>query len=245
MKSRTLLVIVAHPDDESFPMGGTLAKYAAQGVRVVLVSATRGEAGIPGLDLTATACVREAELRAAAQMLGIARLEFLGYVDGHLAEANAREAVSKLTALLNEERPDVVITFGPDGISGHPDHVMVHRWATAAFGAANLSGQLFYVMPSEATQQGCGVPPSEAVAGGPVAAIDVGAYLVTKVRATQCHASQKPPFPGTPEEEAVRLACHEYFVLARPATAVGVLSDLFAEEEDVVTDEKGTYSDSQ
>jgi len=227
-----LLVILAHPDDESFAMGSTLAKYAAAGVRVVLVSATRGETGIPGLGLTESARVREAELRAAAQTLGVARLEFLGYVEGHLTEADAQEAVSKLIAILKEEQPEVVITFGPDGISGHPDHIALHRLATDAFGGANLSGRLFYLMPSESTQQGCGVPAAQAVAGGPVAAIDVGAHLATKVRAMQCHSSQKPPFAGTPEDEAARLACHEYFVLAHPATTDGELSDLFAEEDD-------------
>lgn len=75
---RILLVITAHPDDERFPTGGTLAKYAAEGMRVVLVSATRGEAGIPGLSAAETARRRGAELRAAARTLGVNRLEFFG-----------------------------------------------------------------------------------------------------------------------------------------------------------------------
>jgi LmbE family N-acetylglucosaminyl deacetylase len=67
----TLLVVTAHPDDESFPMGGTLAKYAAEGARVVLVSATRGEAGLPGMAPAETARIREAELRAAGRVPGL------------------------------------------------------------------------------------------------------------------------------------------------------------------------------
>lgn len=227
--SRTLLVVTAHPDDESFPMGGTLARYAAEGTRVVLVSATRGEAGIPGLSAADTARLREAELSAAARTLGVARLEFLDYVDGELGRANEDDVVAKLLEIFEQEKPDAIITFGPDGISGHPDHVAVHRFVTRAVERANLPGRLFYLMPSEATQQGCGVPPAEEVAGGPVAVIDVGAFLVTKVRAMQAHASQNPPYPGNPEEQAARLTCHEYFTLARPAVTDGEMTALFAQ----------------
>ncbi len=228
--SHSLLVVTAHPDDESFPMGGTIAKYAAEGGRVVLVSATRGEAGIPGLSTRETAKLREAELRAAAQTLGVNRLEFLDYVDGEFDRADEAQVIAKLLVIFHQENPDVVITFGPDGISGHPDHVATHRFVTRAFERAHLAGRLFYLMPSEATQQGCGIPPSEVAAGGAVATIDVGAYLVTKVRAMQAHASQDPPYPGDPVEEAGRLACHEYFTLARPVTAGGEMNDLFTTE---------------
>jgi LmbE family N-acetylglucosaminyl deacetylase len=228
--SHSLLVVTAHPDDESFPMGGTIAKYAAEGGRVVLVSATRGEAGIPGLSTRETAQLREAELRAAAQVLGVSRLEFLDYVDGEFDRADEAQVIAKLLEIFHEENPDVVITFGPDGISGHPDHVATHRFVTRAFERAALAGRLFYLLPSEATQQGCGIPPSEEAAGGPVATIDVGAYLVAKVRAMQAHASQDPPYPGDPVEEAGRLACHEYFTLARPVTAGGEMNDLFTTE---------------
>ena len=223
----TLLVVTAHPDDESFPMGGTIAKYAADNTRVVLVSATRGEAGIPALSAKETARIREAELRNATQVLGVSRLEFLDYVDGEFDQADKEQVIAKLLAIFRQENPDVVVTFGPDGISGHPDHVATHRFVTPAFERANLLGRLFYLMPSEATQQGCGIPPSEEAAGGPVATIDVGAYLVTKVCAMQAHASQDPPYPGDPVEEAGKLACHEYFTLARPITADGEMNDLF------------------
>jgi LmbE family N-acetylglucosaminyl deacetylase len=225
--NHTLLVILAHPDDESFPIGGTLAKYAAGGTRVVLVSATRGEAGIPGMGQAETARLREAELRAAAHALGVSRLEFLDYVDGEFDRADEEQVVAKLLEIFHQETPDAVITFGPDGISGHPDHVATHRFVTQAFERANLPGRLFYLLPSEATQQGCGIPPVEEVAGGPVASIDIGAFTVTKVRAMQAHASQNPPYLGDPVDEAGKLTCHEYFTLARPSMADGELSDLF------------------
>ena len=225
-----LLAVFAHPDDESFTVGGTLAKYAAEGARVVLVSATRGEAGLAGVSAAETARIREAELRAAARTLGAARVEFLDYVDGHLSQADPQEVVNRLTGLLEEEQPNAVITFGPEGISGHPDHVAVHQLVTQAFERAHLPARLFYLVPSEATQQGCGIPPSKDADGGPVTAIDVGAYCVTKVRAMQCHASQKPPFPGNPEEEAGQLACHEYFVLTRPRVGRRDATDIFAKK---------------
>ena len=228
--NHTLLVVTAHPDDESFPMGGTIAKYAAEGGRVVLVSATRGEAGIPGSEAKETAHIREAELRAAAEILGVSRLEFLDYVDGEFDRADEKQVIAKLLVIFRQENPEVVITFGPDGISGHPDHVATHRFVTRAFERAHLTGRLFYLMPSEATQQGGGIPPSEKAAGGPVATIDVGAYLVTKVRAMQAHASQNPPYPGDPVEAAGSLACHEYFTLVRPVSAGGEMDNLFTTE---------------
>jgi LmbE family N-acetylglucosaminyl deacetylase len=208
-------------------MGGTLAKYAAEGVQVTLICATMGEAGIPGLSPVETARIRERELRAAAATLRLAEVRFLGYEDGKLAYANAEYITTQLVTAMWETHPQAVITFGPDGISGHPDHLAIHRFTTQAFDRAGLPGYLFYLAPSEATLQGCGVMPSQTLAGGPVAAIDVADYLVTKVRAMQCHASQKPPYPGSPEKEAARLACHEYFTLARPVEWQSNLTDLF------------------
>jgi len=221
------MVVIAHPDDESFPMGGTLAKYAAEGMRVVLVSATRGEAGIPGLNAVETAHLREAELSSAAQVLGVSRLEFLDYLDGEFDRADEEAIVGKLLKIIQRERPDALITFGPDGISGHPDHVAAYRFTTAAFDRSGINGRLFYMLPSEATQQGCGIPPSKELAGGPVVSIDISDYRVSKVRAMQCHASQEPPFSGAPEEEAEKLTCHEYFVLARPRQVETIPTDLF------------------
>lgn len=228
--THTLLVVLAHPDDESFPMGGTLAKYAAEGVRVVLVSATRGEAGLAGMSHAETARCREAELRAATRILGVSRLEFLGYVDGEFDRADEEEVIAKLLEIFQQERPNVILTFGPDGISGHPDHIATYHFVTRAFERAHWPSRLFYLMPSEATQQGCGIPPSETAAGGPVAVIDIGAFTVTKVRAMQAHASQNPPYPGDPVEEAQKMVCHEYFTLASPRTTEGQMTDLFVRE---------------
>lgn len=151
-RKRTLLAVFAHPDDESFGIGGTLAHYARQGVRVVLVCATNGEAGEiadPSLATRETlAQVRQAELRCAARQLGIAEVIFLGYRDSGmkgspdnqhphaLINAPAEEVVSRLVGIIRRVRPDVVITFEPNGGYGHPDHMTIHRHTVAAFHAA-------------------------------------------------------------------------------------------------------------
>jgi LmbE family N-acetylglucosaminyl deacetylase len=136
----TLLAVFAHPDDEAFGCGGTLSKYAAEGVTVHLVTATRGEAGgiaVPGLaSLANLPDVRERELRCACQAYGIEPPHLLDYVDGHLTVMHQGQAVGKLVRLIRDIRPQVMITFGPDGIYGHYDHIAVHRWATIAYDLA-------------------------------------------------------------------------------------------------------------
>jgi N-acetyl-1-D-myo-inositol-2-amino-2-deoxy-alpha-D-glucopyranoside deacetylase len=149
---QTLLAIFAHPDDEAFGTGGTLAHYAAQGSRVVLVCATRGEVGEIADDSLAThetlGRVRENELRCAAQILGVSELIFLGYRDSGMAgtpqnddprafvNIPADEVVSRLVGIIRRVRPHVVLTFEPHGGYGHPDHMAVHRHTLAAFHAA-------------------------------------------------------------------------------------------------------------
>lgn len=131
-----LLAVFAHPDDEAFGTGGTLARYAAEGCEVYLVTATRGEAGEiarPGLATPANLpAVREQELRCACRSYGIHPPIFLDYVDGQLPIVHQGQAVGKLVRIIRELRPQVMITFGPEGIYGHYDHLAVHRWATAA-----------------------------------------------------------------------------------------------------------------
>lgn len=155
-------------------------------------------------------------------------MQFLDYEDGALAEVDEQVLSSRIQNTLHKVRPQVVITFGPDGISGHPDHLAVHRAATVAFDQERLSALLYYIAPSEATWQGCGVTPATLTSDGVVAAIDVEKQLVTKVRAMQAHKSQNPPFSGPASEEAKQLVCHEYFTMAHPNGSAGAeFSDLF------------------
>jgi LmbE family N-acetylglucosaminyl deacetylase len=142
---RRLLAVLAHPDDESLGLGGTLAKAAAEGVEVFLLTATRGDAGRyhghrpggpPHPGASALAGIREAELRAAAAVLGVRDVALLDYRDGHLDREDPRRAVAHIVTHLRRVRPDVVVTFGPDGAYGHPDHIAISQLTTAATIAA-------------------------------------------------------------------------------------------------------------
>lgn len=132
-----LMAILAHPDDESLGNGGILARYVAEGVETSLVTATRGERGWTGPESNypgpkALGKRREAELLASANVLGIRRVEFLNYLDGELDQAPPQEAIAKIVGHLRRVRPDVVVTFGPDGAYGHPDHIAICQFTTAA-----------------------------------------------------------------------------------------------------------------
>jgi LmbE family N-acetylglucosaminyl deacetylase len=136
-----LMCILAHPDDESLGFGGTLAKYAKEGVETYLVTATRGQRGRFGDAAVRPAPevvgeVREWELRAAAKELGIREVHFLDYMDGDLDRADPAAIQQQIALLLRKIRPDVVATFGPDGAYGHPDHIAISQFAAAAVLAA-------------------------------------------------------------------------------------------------------------
>ncbi|MEZ4642915.1 MAG: PIG-L family deacetylase [Chloroflexota bacterium] len=150
--AQPLLGIFAHPDDEILGPGATLAMYAAQGVPVELVCATRGEVGEiadPALATPQTLPqVRERELRCAANTLGIADVTFLGYRDSGMAgtpenehpqafiNAPAKDVVAQLVAIVRRKRPFALLTFEPYGGYGHPDHIAIHHHTVAAFAAA-------------------------------------------------------------------------------------------------------------
>ncbi len=137
MAGRRLLAVLAHPDDESFAIGGTIARYASGGVSVHLVTATSGQSGrwFHGEDRPdddEVGRVREKELRDAADVLGIREVHLLGYRDGALDRLEPREAVAKIADHIRRIRPQVVVTFDPFGVYGHPDHVAICRLTNAA-----------------------------------------------------------------------------------------------------------------
>jgi LmbE family N-acetylglucosaminyl deacetylase len=224
MNQLTLLAVFPHPDDEAFSVGGTLARYSAEGCAVHLVTATRGEAGEirdPSLATRANLPqVREQELRCACQAYGIQPPRFLDYVDGQLAIVHQGQAVGKLVRIIRELKPQVMITYGPEGIYGHYDHIAVHRWASIAFDlAADAScfpeqlgsvcaphqvSKLYYVVVPEemvAWMSQGGQPASVMMDGVPfrmvgyrreqiTAVLDIGDYLEAKMRGLACHATQ-------------------------------------------------------
>ena len=149
---RVLLAVFAHPDDESFGPGGTLAKYAAEGAEVWLVCATDGNAGTVDAAMldgyASTGQLRAAELCCAAQALGLAGVDWLGYRDSGMAGAaeNAHpdslfqapldEVAGKIVVSIRRHRPQVIICDNQFGGYGHPDHIKLHQATLAAFDAA-------------------------------------------------------------------------------------------------------------
>ena len=222
MDKLVLLAVFAHPDDEAFSIGGSLAKYAAEGKDVYLVTATRGEAGEirdPGLATKANLPqVREQELRCACEAYGIHPPIFLDYLDGQLTIVNQGQAVGKLVRIIRQIKPQVMITFGPDGIYGHYDHLAVHRWAAAAYDLAadsdcfpdrdacetHLVSKLYYRVTSEealAARAAGGQRAAVSMDGVPfpfvgypmreiTTVIDVGDYVEAKRQGILCHATQ-------------------------------------------------------
>lgn len=150
--NKTLLAVLAHPDDETFGMGGTLALYARRDVQVHLVCATRGEVGEVDPEykekIKSPACLRTQELRCAADVLGIDHLHFMNYRDSGMpgSEANRHpralaaqpvdQVADEVVHLIRQIRPDVVITFDPIGGYRHPDHIAIQRAAVSAFDRA-------------------------------------------------------------------------------------------------------------
>lgn len=225
-KSKRMLAILAHPDDESFAAGGTLAKYAHQDVQVILLCATRGEAGILGVKPEETGDIRERELRKAAEHLGI-EVYFLGYQDGELAQTKPETLLETVSYWIDLVQPQVILTFGPDGVSGHPDHVTISHIVTHAYDQSYKKGLLLYIRPSEATALGCGVTYSNMDAGQPQVEVDISEYKLNKIRAIQSHASQDPGLPGRPEDEMGNIPCTELYTIARDAKSAENYPDWF------------------
>jgi LmbE family N-acetylglucosaminyl deacetylase len=207
----TLVTFHAHPDDECITCGGVMRKAYEEGHRVVLVVATRGELGeIPaflpaGEELWE---LRVRETQAAAEILGVSRVEFLGYTDsgmmgdetntaaGTFWSASVEEAAQKLAGILIEENADVLTIYDDNGTYGHPDHIQVHRVGTRAGEIAGTPrvyqqtanrtrAQAMPDAPEVVRDPKFGKPESELTA-----AVDVSAFLKHKRQAMRAHASQ-------------------------------------------------------
>ncbi|NJN80187.1 MAG: PIG-L family deacetylase [Anaerolineales bacterium] len=228
MAQLKLLAVFAHPDDESMGLGGTIAKYSAQGVETHLVCASRGERGWagepkqnPGLKRLGE--IRTKELENAVKILGMKSLSFLDYIDGDVDKANHSQAISKIVTHIRKIKPQVVVTFAGDGAYGHPDHIAISQFTTAAIvcaadssyqDAENLSthrvSKLYYMVDSESF-----VNLIEPFFGeitfavddqmrGEVAwkewmittRIDIADYCKTAWNAIRCHESQLPTLAG-------------------------------------------------
>jgi len=220
----TAVFFHAHPDDEVLFTGGTMARAAAEGHRVVLVTATRGDRGVDRAGVLGAgetlAERRERELRQSAALLGVDRCELLGYQDSGIdgdgadgfSQAPAEEAAARLAAILVEEAADVFITYDERGIYGHPDHVKVHQVGLRAAQLADSASVFLATIDRDRLQallvlaETFGLAIDDAtldwavgagVAGERITAtVDVSDYVEVKRAAMAAHQTQFPPSAG-------------------------------------------------
>ena len=142
--NKTLLGVWAHPDDEAYLSAGLMAEYRRRGDRVVVVTATLGEHGTSdpdGWPPERMAVLREHELRSSLAAVGVDELHLLGFTDG---ECTWNDGTVQIADLMAEIAPDVIVSFGPDGMTNHPDHRAVSAWTTDAWRAARPEAELWY-----------------------------------------------------------------------------------------------------
>jgi LmbE family N-acetylglucosaminyl deacetylase len=202
----TLLAVFAHPDDE-ISVGPLLARYAAEGHDVYLVTATSGQVGGSNTDIPEgdeLGAAREAEARCSAAALGIHEPHLLAFMDGAIADrAVALPGIrEKLREIFREVRPDVVVTWGPDGLSGHQDHRLIHTLASEVFQepweGPGAPRKLYYVALPESRARK--VPDSERGQRGALVrdelittVVDGRKYLEPTLAAMKCHVTQWAP----------------------------------------------------
>ena len=189
-----LAAVLAHPDDESFGCAGALALAHEAGATTRLLVVTRGEAGSPdGETDPALGDQREAELICAARVIGLDEVSLLdGYADGRVADEPFDRLVDEIAAWLTDRRPQAVITFGPHGVTGHPDHIVVGnatRWAVERLADAGIAPNAVYVISPIFDPSGnrYDLSPEEQAA---THRIEVTHVAGRKAEALGCHASQ-------------------------------------------------------
>jgi LmbE family N-acetylglucosaminyl deacetylase len=189
-----LAAVFAHPDDETFGAAGALALAADRGLPSRVLLATRGEAGAgPDADPEETAVVRRDEMRCAAERIGLDEVTILdGYRDGGIADEPFERLIDDITDWLATRRPEAVITFGPHGVTYHPDHIVVGnatRWAVERLGRLGQGPSAVYVV---APVFGPGAQRYDLSAEEQSAShrIDITAVAERKLAALECHASQ-------------------------------------------------------
>ncbi|MFD2093472.1 PIG-L deacetylase family protein [Blastococcus deserti] len=220
----TLLGVWAHPDDEAYLSAGLMAALTAAGWRVVVATATRGESGTDdpeALPPARLAAVRQQELADSLAVLGVTDHRWLRasrpLLDGELADLPEQEGAGIVAGLLEDVRPDLVVTFGPDGLTGHSDHRAVSRWTTRAWQQGGACGELWYAALTSdflarwgrlCTEQSVwmdGGPPAP-VADADLVHVEVcsGARLDRKFAALAAHTSQTAGLIARVGEERYR-----------------------------------------
>ena len=226
---KKVMVVFPHPDDESFACGGTLAKCQDHGQQTCLLCITSGCKGRSGpFDIDCReklARHREQELGKAAEVLGINRLDLFRYPDGSLEHADREELIAKIQAAIVDWKPNVVVTFPPDGVTGHPDHIVTCETTTIAIERAELQlttdeyPDLYYVSIPHYYDHCPDRGPKAAV---PITGkVDITLYRTQKGEALRAHQSQvysvNRAYPGVIDGDFGVIGCYEYYTLVRSA----------------------------
>lgn len=214
-----LLAVFAHPDDESFRSGGTLALLAQQGVRVQLLTATRGQAGSRGdpplCSPEKLPDVRERELYCACEALGILPPVLLDYQDGRLSEAAPERIIAEIQAVAEEIGAQVMLSYGPDGLSGHPDHIAIGRFAAEVFQRTDRVDALYTPAVPYSIAQTIGMKEIHATADDEIALeVDVFTVWQAKLAAIGCHRTQldQSPILKAPADQQRLFLGKEHFL---------------------------------
>jgi LmbE family N-acetylglucosaminyl deacetylase len=219
-----LAAVLAHPDDESFGCAGALAIAHDRGAATRLLVATRGEAGAAeGASPDEFAELREKELVCAAKVIGLDEVSVLeGFADGAVADQSFDALVDEIATWLADRRPSAVVTFGPHGVTGHPDHVVVGsaaRWAVERLAATGQAPNAVYIISPVFSPAGNRYDLS-AEEGAPTHRIDITDVASRRLTALECHASQED---AAEEVAALRAAIdagrpiYEGYVRVRPS----------------------------
>lgn len=230
---KSILAVFAHPDDETFRPGGTLALLARRGVRVQVLTATRGGAGSCGKPPLCTTeelpSVREQELRCACAALGIDPPIILDYKDGCLAETNPDTIVAEIMSVVDDLRPQIILTFGSDGLSGHPDHIAIGQFTSEAYHHATSVKALYTLAIPESISEKLAMLQIRAVPDKAITlTVDISAVWEEKMKAIQCHLTQlsSSPITRAPLERQRLFLGTEFFVLAGKRSGRDILAEL-------------------
>ncbi len=226
MNETRMLGVFAHPDDEAFRCGGTLALLAQRGVRVHVLTFTRGQAGSCGQPPVCTpeelGARRTAELLCSCRTLGLEAPLVLDYQDGQLAEVVEEEGVARIASCIRSTRPQMLLTWPPHGLSGHPDHATVSRWTWTAYqqaksaGVDDLAALYHLAMPASVARE-MGLDQLHTLPDDEVTVtVDVRSVWEQKMAAIACHRTQagEAPILQAPIERQRRFLGWEHFCRA-------------------------------
>lgn len=225
LKFKKVLAIFAHPDDESFTSAGYLHKLVKKGAIVNLVCATKGEKGSTGIfplcQRKELGEFRSVELKKASRIIGIKKISFLGLLDGSLDKINIQTLNNYILPILNEYKPDLIITFPKSGISGHPDHIQISKAVTFSFKKYlknNPKTELYYCtipdkfIKNDKIEDNYCKRYKKSIINNIDLIVNISEELNIKIKAIKCHKTQENDWNRILDGKKYGNLNYEYFV---------------------------------